>query len=85
MEFFRQNETIYNILLCDILSDHNKNNLILKTYLNKDSTKTIISNKINIDVYRQQNSDLKNLSEKQLIQHYNYYGKYENRIYSDNI
>jgi hypothetical protein len=59
---FVQNDTIYNILLCDI-KEHNKE-----------------QNKFDVNIYRIYNDDLKNLSEEELIKHYNYYGKFEKRI-----
>ena len=36
--------------------------------------------KLNILIYKLVNNDLINLSDKELIHHYNMYGKYENRI-----
>jgi hypothetical protein len=70
INLFTKNETIYNINFCDDIPSN-------------ISCKPIKESIFDINFYKLFNDDLIGLSNDELINHYNFYGKIENRIISE--
>jgi len=80
------NSDIQHLTLFETISHYINIGIYENRIYNKEKTilyhfDLILPNDFNLSIYKKINSDLKNLSDNELIEHYFNYGKYENRIY----